>query len=281
MGDWSAALAMTAQGLQRTDKNIVMCLTTGRSGTNLLEQLLALADDTCALHEPEPAFQHVLDDVRREPNAAIAFVRDRKLPDILARPGAHYAETSHLFGKGFFEAFVALGIPFRLVILNREPRQVAKSLWRLKAVPARTKRGRDFLLDPRQAGVMKLPGWEKMSDYELCYWYCLEMERRKSAYAAECRERGIPVVEIAMEKLKHWDCFHKLCCQLGLSLPAGAEARHAEITAHKVNRKPPRWPRLTLVPFALQERKVWEALGADGAALRAVIETRYGAAAAA
>jgi hypothetical protein len=268
---------MTTPGLQRTDKNIIMCLTTGRSGTNLLEQLLALADDTCALHEPEPAFQQVLDEVRRDPNAAIAFVRDRKLPDILSRPGAHYAETSHVFGKGFFEAFVALGIPFRLVILNREPRQVAKSLWQLKTVPARTKRGLLFLLDPRQEGVVKLPGWEAMSDYELCYWYCLEMERRKSAYAAECRRRGIPVVEIALEQLKRWECFHKLCSELGLSLPAEARTRHAEITAHKVNRKPWRWPRFTLVPFGRQERKVWKALGNDAAALRSAIEKRYGA----
>src|SRR5262249_18366644 len=118
---------LTTQVTPKIGKNIIMCLTTGRSGTNLLEKLLALANDICAVHEPEPAFQHVLDDVRRDPLAAIAFVRDRKLPDILTRPGSHYAETSHLFGKGFFEAFVALSIPFRLVILNREPRNVAKS----------------------------------------------------------------------------------------------------------------------------------------------------------
>jgi hypothetical protein len=270
---------MTTQATQKIDKNIIMCLTTGRSGTNLLEKLLALADDICAVHEPEPAFQHVLGDVRRNPPAAISFVRDRKLPDILARSGAHYAETSHLFGKGFFEAFVALGIPFRLVILNREPRQVAKSLLRLKTVPGRTIRGRGFLLDPSQNGVMKLPDWEKMSDYQLCYWYCLEMERRKSVYTAECRERGILVVEIALEKLKDWNYFQKFCRELGLSLPAEAGTRHAAITANKVNRKAGYLPRLILVPFALEERKVWKALGNDGVVLRSAIKARYGAAA--
>lgn len=259
----------------KTDKNIIMCLTTGRSGTNLLEQLLALAKDTCAVHEPEPAFHHVLEDVKRDPSAAVAFVRDRKLPDINARPQANYAETSHLFGKGFFEAFTALGVPFRLIILNREPREVAKSLWRIKTIPHRTKYGRNFLFDPEQAGVMKLRGWRRMSDYQLCYWYCLEVERRKIVYAAECRERGIPIVEISLEQLRDWGRFSQLCEECGLTLSAEAEARHAEISAHKVNRKEKHSPRLQILPFSVQEGKVWRALGSEGSALRVAVEARY------
>ena len=118
--------------IEKIDKNIIMCLTTGRSGTNLLEKLLALAEDTHALHEPEPGFQHVLENVRHDPSSAVNFVRNRKLPAILAYPETNYAETSHLFGKGFFEAFVDLNIPFRLIILNRDPREVSKRLLRIK-----------------------------------------------------------------------------------------------------------------------------------------------------
>jgi len=257
------------------DKNIIMCLTTGRSGTNLLEKLLSLANDINALHEPEPSFQSVLENVRHDPSAAINFVRDSKLPSILANSETNYAETSHLFGKGFFEAFIALDIPFRLIILNRDPREVSKSLWRIKAIPSRTKHGREFLFDPTQNGVLKLNNWEKMSDYQLCYWYCLEVERRKTIYAAECRERGIPIIEISMLQLKDWSKFQQLCKICGLTLPDTAKTQHAEICTNKVNRKSKHHTKYSLIPFAWQEQKVWQALGKDGVVLHAEVEARY------
>ncbi len=258
------------------EKNIIMCLTTGRSGTNLLQELLALAQDICSEHEPEPAFQDVLEKVRQDPMAAISFVRDIKLPAIMARPGAHYVETSHLFGKGFFEAFIALGIPFRLIVLNRHPRQVAKSYWRLKTVPGRTAGGNKFLLHPDQPGVIPLPGWQRMSDYQLCFWYCLEVERRKSAYTQECKRIGIPVFEISMEEVKDWTRFKSLCEELGLSLADRAAEEHRKITAVKVNRKDKHWPRFAVSPFAGQEDLVWKRLGEKGRVLKAEVEKRYG-----
>lgn len=118
---------------------------------------------------------------------------------------------------------------------------------------------------------MKLLGWQWMSDYQLCYWYCLEVERRKTIYAAECRKRGIPVVETSLQQLKDWNRFRELCQACALTLSDAAYMRHAEITAHKVNRKTKHLPRLALVPFSFQESKVWKALGRDGAALRAAI----------
>ena len=68
------------------DKNISMCLTTGRSGTNLLEELLSLADDTCALHEPAPYFSDHIVKVRDSEKHALYFVKNEKLPAILNIP---------------------------------------------------------------------------------------------------------------------------------------------------------------------------------------------------
>jgi hypothetical protein len=259
------------------DKNIIMCLTTGRSGTNLLQKLLALTDDTCALHEPEPAFQSVLADVSRDPGVALFFVRDRKLPYILSRAEKNYAETSHVFGKGFFEAFIALKIPFRLIILNREPREVAKSLWRTKIIPRRTKLGREFLFDPAQRDVFSPKRWHMMTNYQLCYWYCLEVERRKTLSMKECRKRGIPTVEISLEQLKDWNCFQRLCTACGLALPDTAKTSYNEIVADKVNPKSEHPEKLPLIPFAWQEKKVWQALGQEGKVLHAEVEARYNA----
>jgi hypothetical protein len=258
------------------DKTITMCLTTGRSGTGLLAQLLELTEDVSAFHEPAPDFHHVLDQVRCKPELAVEFVRDRKLPVILGCPHPNYVETSHLFGKGFFEAFVALDVPFQLIVLNRDPRLVAKSNWRIGTIPGRTKLGMGFLLDPLQPNVMKLPRWEKLSDYQLCYWYCLEMERRKSFYAAECRKRGGAVAEVGLDDLKDWGVFTRFCGELGLTVQADRQASHARLCATKVNPKSKHWPKLSLVPLARQEQRVWQALGAQADELRSVIVARYG-----
>lgn len=260
----------------KKEKNIIMCVTTGRSGTNLLQELFALAEDTCSLHEPEPGFQTVLPDVRKDPDAAIQFVRDRKLPDILARPESNYTETSHVFGKGFFEAFVALNIPFRVVILNRAPREVAISFRRIRAVPFHTHLGRVWLLQPSQPDVMPLRGWQWMTEYQLTYWYCLEMERRKTIYAEECRRRRIPCVEIHFSQLRNWDRFSELCAACALTLPEGSRQRHAEITSHKVNHKEEYNTRRSRLPYGLQEWVVWRALGSHGSSVREALRLRYG-----
>ncbi|MEA1938668.1 MAG: sulfotransferase domain-containing protein [Pseudomonadota bacterium] len=233
------------------NKNIIMCITTGRSGTNLLQALLGLSEDTCAVHEPEPSFTHRAVAARQDLSEAIDFVENTKLPDIMSRPEHNYVETSHLFGKGFFEAFRELKIPFRLIILNRNPRDVAYSLWRLDTIPYRTDYGRRFLLSPDEKGVLKLAAWRRMSDYQLCYWYCLEMERRKSAYAAICKNDDVPVAEISMERLKKWDDFQEMCQICGLTVPASAQKDYAQLTSRKINAKADRDPKKPRIPLSI------------------------------
>lgn len=252
-----------------------MCLTTGRSGTNLLETLLSTAEDTCAVHEPEPAFQHVLPEVKKDPAAAENFVENIKLPDILARPGNHYVETSHLFGKGFFEAFVNISIPFKLIILHRPPREVAKSYWRVKAVPGRTKRGNIYLFHPEQNDVIQLKNWQNFTDYQLCYWYTLEVERRKKLYIDICREKKIPYTEIHMHQLTDWGHFSALCRDCGIPLSKNAEEEHRRLSQTKVNRKAGHWPKIPFIPYSLQESGIWKAIGTEGEALKKEIQMRY------
>ncbi|MGE4313351.1 MAG: sulfotransferase domain-containing protein [Pseudobdellovibrionaceae bacterium] len=260
---------------QEIDKNIVMCLTTGRSGTNLLEKLLGLAEDTHAVHEPVPEFHKVLPEVRKNPQAAIDFVRDHKLPAILAVKEKNYVETSHLFGKGFYEAFLELGIPFSLIILNRDPREVAQSFWRIKSIPRRKRYGREFMFDPAQSGVIKMKNWRFKSDYQLCYWYALEVERRKSLYKAECEKRGIPVFEIDITELKDWDKFQALCKTCALSLPEGTQEKFEAVSETKVNLKTKHKPRRNFRSFDAQEEGVWKALGDAGKVLREEVVKRY------
>lgn len=260
----------------QTDKNIVMCLSPGRSGTELLSRLLSLAGDTRSVHEPEPTFRAVTEAVRTSPDETLQFVRGIKLPHILSVPETNYVETSHLFGKGPFDAFMETGVPFRLLILNRDPRKVARSHWRIKAVPSRSKKKQCYLLHPGQGNVLKLPGWQKMTDYQLCYWYCLEMERRKERYAAQCRHADVPVTELYLEDILDFDGFDRACADLGLELQSDARQKHAELTSRKINKKEKYLPKLAFRPLCSQEEQVWDALGEEGTRLHRAVSARYG-----
>lgn len=256
-------------------KNIVTCFSPGRSGTELLAHLLELAENTTSFHEPDPTYQQVTESTRKHYTETEAFVRHVKLPSILSYPYENYVETSHLFAKGPFEAFINLKIPFRMIILNRDPRQVAKSHWRINAVPARSRKKQQFLLHPESPNVMKLPHWQSMTNYQLCYWYCLEIERRKPIYMEMCRANGLPVAEIHLNDLLDFDRFNLMCDELDLRLPAGAKQTHEKITSVRVNKKSKYLPNIPLVPLPKQERQVWDALGPETAELFQSVAKRY------
>jgi hypothetical protein len=59
----------------------------------------------------------------------------------------------------------------------------------------------------------------RYGDYQLCYWYCLEMERRIEAYAAEIGKRGGQIFGLDFEQLVEGDGFEQLVEAFGLPQP--------------------------------------------------------------
>jgi hypothetical protein len=197
-------------------KRLVFTVTTGRSGTAYLSHMLSLVPGTSSHHEPMPCFSDVMRDVQGNPRLADRFWVDRKLPAILQTNARIYAETSHVFCKGFLEPLLCLGIVPDLILLKRAHRRVALSLCRLDTVPGRSELGLRWLLSPDDPGVLPLPRWQDLSDYQLCYWYCLEIERRAGIYADLLRERGARVVTTSIAALKTASGFRTLLRQLEL-----------------------------------------------------------------
>lgn len=259
------------------DKNIVMCLSAGRSGTALLAKLMSIAVDTHACHEPAPTFQVVTESVRSSAEETLNFVRDVKLPAIHATSPGNYVETSHLFGKGPFDAFMELDVRFRLLILDRNTRDVARSMWRVKAVPGRSAKRAAFVLHPELPGVIGLDGWRGLSDYQLCFWYCLEIERRKIAYEKRCVEAGLSLSRVSVDALRDFGAFAAVCASLGLSLPPDAIRLHAETVSVMHNTKPGarRLPWQRLRELDRQEAVVWDRLVGDVGELRGAVLARY------
>lgn len=185
------------------DRRLVFTISTGRAGTRHLAFCLGLFRDVEARHEPHPKFSDVLRRALEEPGAAREFWTDRKLPRIARGRLPIYAETSHVVCKGFLESLLELGHRPHLIHVHRDPRSVALSLWRLDTVPGRTRRGIKYYLGPRDPGVLPLR-WRAPRpphDYQLCFWYCLEIERRARDLVARQHSLGIRVHDLPLSAL--------------------------------------------------------------------------------
>ncbi len=260
-------------------KNLVFTITAGRTGTVYLQQLLELFPDTTSLHEPQPAFVSVLRLVQHTPELARQFLIEYKLPAVAAVATTHYVETSHLVCKGFLEPLLELGIAPRCVVLRRSPRRIALSYLSRRAIPGRTKQGLKYLLHPGDPGVLPFPGWVRQSDYGLCFWYALEIERRQRAYAAMLAACGLTAVDVTAEELHDFDRFLVLAEALGL-LGAGVDRAHLRGAHRQVSEVVHNRNQRVAQAAGLEaaERSVWAAVAPHAPGLRDDIARRYGAA---
>lgn len=269
--DRAALLAAVKQ------KHLVFTITAGRTGTTYVTRLAELFPDTVSLHEPQPSYVHFLRQVQHRPQLAYTFLLEYKLPFIAAAQASRYVETSHLVGKGFLEPLLDLGLRPAVLLLRREPRAIARSLLTRRTVPGRGKLGYKYLIHPGDPSVLPLPGWRARSDYQLCFWYALEMERRQRVYGDLLRNTGCAVVDATAEELHEPRRFLAAAADLGL-LDAVTDrdallARHAEVSArlYNYNRRP---PALVAAPDVAEEA-VWAAVAPNAPWLREAVERRY------
>lgn len=178
-------------------------VTTGRSGTAFLAKYIAgMGKGIYAAHEPLPQFHPVMRRALFDSSVARDFWVNQKAPAITRLAVMKYVETTHLICKGFLETLFEEGIYPNLILLKRKHRDVAKSLYYLNTIPGRTEAGLKYYLKPDDPGVMlPIKNWEKLSDYQLCYWYTLEIEKRQNYYAEVVVRHGGRVMELNFDDL--------------------------------------------------------------------------------
>lgn len=159
---------------------LVFCNTTGRSGTKWLSSVLSKELEAVVKHEGSPRMVE-LRSGKNSPSykEKMEWWKEQKLPHIKKiSKGLPYIDTSHLINKEFLKPLMDLGIVPDLIILRRSPREVAQSLLKLNTIPFRTRKGRRYCFNKYDDLLLPLPIYDRLSDYQLCYWYCLECQAR-------------------------------------------------------------------------------------------------------
>lgn len=268
----------TSDGLSAREEELIQHLarrrwiltsTTGRSGTGFLAAALRLVPGLASFHEPRPWLADVLRQVQGRPDLARRFLLEHKLPAVARVDGELYAETSHLYCKGFLEPLVDFGLRPDLVILTRPARQVAASMLRLDTIPGRSDQGLRWYLAPDDPGVLPLPGWHELTDYQLCYWYTHEIARRSARYEGWFERLGCRVVRIELAELRTVPGFARLLRELELPRPRLFDWLRLAVNRYtRVNAKrPDKIDAAALRDLEAQEREVERRLGRgpDGA----------------
>lgn len=219
-------------------KRLIFTVTTGRSGTAYLASIFGFARGVYTVHEPEPEFVKVLRTVQNNSNLARQFLIEEKLPAILRVPEDIYIETSHLTCKGFLEPLLEMGIIPDLIIYRRDPRNVALSMFKMGTIPGRSDKGLKFYLSPEDPETLSMDDWQDLHDYQLCYWYCLEIEKRARYYQPLFQDHGARIAETTLSDMKTFpglkSCFSDL--DLKLKFPSWlTRLRFLRITGVKVN----------------------------------------------
>lgn len=257
------------------DKRLIFTVTAGRTGTAYLAKLLDTVPTVSAYHEPKPNYVEVLRRIQTHPFMSYEYLSKYKIPAIRECPSYIYAETSHLTCKGFLEPMILMGLRPALIILRRPPREVAWSHVVRNCVPSWTTLGVSYLLDPRDPAVIPLFHWETASQYQLCFWYALEMERRQLHYTRLAEGLGMPVFDVTNKELNDWSIYSRMLETLNLPITEDVRQAHASISQNIHNQNPEPRDLPTTAPLAGEEEGIWDTVSHYEPLLRGQIAERY------
>ena len=257
------------------DKRLIFCVTPGRSGTNYLAKLLEKVPNVGAYHEPHPNFAQAVRLLQAKPSIAHSYLLQFKFPAIMQDPNPVYVETSHMACKGFLEPMIRMGLRPDLIFLRRAPREVAWSFTQRHCIPGRDIYGNRDLVHPTDIGGFPLPNWESYSDYQLCFWYALEMERRQLLYMDMAQTLNLTTVEIMHWQLNDWNLYAQMLLRLDLQITDEVRASHAVISGSKHNANSSY--RDMPAGIEAEEEAVWDVVSHYMPHLRDIVIKRYGA----
>ena len=209
---------------------MIFCLTTGRSGTAYLAQVMATVPNVQSRHEPPPGWYA---EQTRPYQERLDWLLEEKLPTIdrITWQGDTYMESANQINQGFIEPLLEIGVPFDAIWLKRDTQEVAVSFWRKAIIPGRTSLAWHMPPD-HEDNILRAKRWAHWTDYTCCLWLAMEKEARNEKYAPMIRQAGGQVVETTTGEIISEAGFMKLLADLDLPMPNG---QYHEVKNRKFN----------------------------------------------
>jgi len=207
-------------------KSLIFTVSPGRCGTRYLAEMLRTVPGIAVEHEPAPDFADAARLAQFIPAASRQFWAEYKLLHIARFSESVHFETGHSFVNGFADTLLEMGVVADIVTLSRPHREVALSRWRRGSIPGKTELGTRYTIHPNARGVLRpINDWRKLNDYQLCYWFCLEVAARADRYAKLYADAGARVHRTSLKRITTDRGFLRLLSDLGLPRPDMAAYR--------------------------------------------------------
>ena len=187
-------------------RDLIFVITTGRSGTEwLAKQLKNNLKDSSVNHEAYPALS------LREYNKGLWNDKKNNILKEL-KTNNLYVETNHMFIKTFYkDALENFRDRIKVIILEREPELVARSMYSLGTIPGESELAKDWYIDPSsKTCFIKCPEEDKITK---CLWACYEVRARAKKFQKDFLD--IPVYKISLNELQDVEGFKNLLNWIG------------------------------------------------------------------
>jgi hypothetical protein len=112
------------------------------------------------------------------------------------------------------------------------------------------------LIAPSDDPYLTVGGAEELSDYQLCYWYCLEISLRAQLYREAAEQLGLKVASLSIDDLNKLDILSALVSELHLTSCVNPSHYLRAFVGTRVNRSAGSHPVLDEQHYDIQEDQV-------------------------
>ena len=208
-------------------KPITLVFSTGRSGTTLLATLLSRVHGSYAENNYEMigpdnhgVDQHRFSSVRGknkiDPSIGHKFV-GQFLERVKNYPCQHFTYCGSEILDGFIEHFWSYDVYPNVIILRRNPRDVAISLLLLGWAPVPNDKWswNDYFAYPSEPGTLPF-AWHNVHPYQCAFWYCCHVEWKIWNYMEDLILHNAKIWETTTEQILDIDHFNSMLSFLNL-----------------------------------------------------------------
>lgn len=197
----------------------IFSISTGRSGSQYLAELLSTAKDTVSFHEPEPKM-HDMHLRMVEEKGLEATYRDRLIKvdavkKAVRKSGAAvYAESNHMFIKTFYDVVVKELNDVQVVFLRRNLVDILKSFYQLRYFTEENQAWKRWMTFPTsQNAAIRFVG-NPTDEIDLSIGYIIDMYARAGRFHAQYPD--INVISFDISQFKNEEVVLDLFRRLGV-----------------------------------------------------------------